>query len=263
MIGTSPIIYTRDQLKDYIIRNLGGEAVNVELTDANLEDAINQAISEFVQYAFDAIEKRWKLIDVTGGVQEYTLDYQTFAVTGVYQSTYVDYSPAPADMFSINQYIANDMASGGIGKVDLLTMELVQEQISTLGIIFGGRISYNYNALTKKLYLETDVTKDASIRMWNGAPLNKVWIEYYKTIDYTPDPTVQQNIYDNKWVQQYSTALARYQWGINLMKHEGSTLPNGLTLNSQGILQLAKEEISELKEQLHNEWEVLPDFFIG
>jgi hypothetical protein len=263
MIGTSAVIDTRDGLKAYIKRNLGEPVTDAYVHDSQLEDAINEAVSEFVPVAFDGLEKRWSLLDITCGVLSYQMPYTTYAVTGVFQTDYADYSPDPNDMFSINQYIANDLATGGLGRMDILSLELVQQQISTLGVIFGGRITYSYNAINKSLYMDTDITKDTSLNMWDGGRITRVWVEYYKSLEYTTDPSVKQNIYDVKWVQQYSTALARRQYGINLMKYEGSTLPNGMTINATSMIDMAEASKAKLMEQLHEEWEYPVDFQIG
>jgi len=263
MIGESPVINTRQGLKEYILRNLGSPVVNVELHNTQLEDIINTTVGEFVPYSDDGIDKKYRVLELECGKTVYTLNYNTYAVLGLYQSNYLDYSPAPSDLFSINQYMANDMMIGGLGKMDILSLELVQQQISTLGIVFGNRIEFDYNSVTKELYLHVDpgqqvglaekVTADGKIY---------VYMEYYKCINYDPSIGIS-NLYDVKWIQQYATALARYQWGINLMKYEGTVLPNGMTINAQGTLDLGKEEMENLMTQLREEWSEPCDFFVG
>ena len=52
------------------------------------------------------------------------------------------------------------------------------------------------------------------------------------------------------WLKRYTTALIKRQWGQNLSKFEGITLPGGLTYNGQAILESANEEITTLEEQM-------------
>jgi hypothetical protein len=52
------------------------------------------------------------------------------------------------------------------------------------------------------------------------------------------------------WLKRYTTALIKRQWGQNLSKFEGITLPGGLTYNGQAILESANEEITALEEQM-------------
>lgn len=266
VVGTSPIINTRDGLKAYIKRNLGYPVVNVEVHDSQLEDAINEAVAEFIPYCDDGIEKRWGLLDLTSGVHEYTLPYEVFAITGLYPPDYLDYSPNPSDLFSINQHIANDMLTGGLGRIDLVTLELVQEQIASLNVIYGKRIDFNFNAIDKTLYIPTDPTREAAY--WPGGMglegnVNRIFIEFYQTLKYDPDPSKNQNIYDVKWVQQYAVALSRRQWGINMMKYDGTTLPNGMVINSSAMIDMAEASKTTLMEQLKEEWQEPVDFFVG
>jgi len=266
VVGTGPVIDTRDGLKDYIKRNLGYPVVNVEVHDSQLEDAINESIAEFIPYSDDGLEQRWAVLDLTCGQHEYSLPYEVFSVLGLYPPNYLDYSPSPSDMFSVNQYMANDMISGGLGRIDLVTLELVQEQMSTLEVIYGKRIDFNFNAITKTLYLPSDPARDGSYYPWNDSghsgPI-QIWMEFYQCIKYDTDPAIRQNIYDVKWVQQYAVALARRQWGINLMKYDGTTLPNGMTINSAAMIDMAENSKTTLMEQLREEWQEPVDFFIA
>lgn len=263
MIGLSPVFETRKQLKDYILRNLGYPVVNIELDDTQLEDIINTTLAEFIPFADDGTEKAYKVLELECGKLTYDLPYNVLSVLGLYQSNYLDYSPAPSDLFSINQYMANDMMLGGLGKIDILSLELVQEQISTLGVVFGKRIEYDYNAISKKLYLTSDPRTNLYYNDLSGGNPKFVFMEYYKSIDYDTNPEVKSNLYDVKWVQQYATALARYQWGINMMKYEGSVLPNGMVVNSSAIIDMGQREMESLMEQLRDEWQEPVDFFIG
>jgi hypothetical protein len=71
------------------------------------------------------------------------------------------------------------------------------------------------------------------------------------------------NIFDQKWVRKMSTERARYQWATNLMKYQGSILPNGGNLNGEGILNEAKENIKELSDELDSEYSLPADFYVG
>lgn len=255
MIGSSPIIRTRQDLRNYVKRQLGWPVINIEIHDSQIEDAINEAHAEFIPYAYDGVNLKYLPLEITDATGVYTLPYNVQSVTGVYITDNVDFQATYSDMFSINYYLANDILRGGIGKIDLVTIELTQQFVETMGIVFGKKISWDYNAITKEL------TIIAQPYQWEGS--KKVFLEYYRSIDYDPKSTDVHYIYDVKWIQQYASALARRQWAYNMMKYEGSVLPNGLTLNATGILQEAKEAITELKEQLHDEWEYPVDFFVG
>ncbi len=260
------LIYnTRRGLKDYVLRSLGAPVINIELDDMQMDDFINTAIEEFLPYCDDGIEKRFKIVEFECGKLKYTMTPDVYSVLGLYQSNYLDYSPAPSDLFSINQYMANDMMIGGLGKMDILSLELVQQQISTLGVVFGKRIEYEYNQITKQLYLHADPKTDA---YFNDISANHlfVFMEYYSKLAYAIDDDDEVNpLFEHYWLQQLCVAYGRVQWGNNLIKYGGTTLPNGMTLNPDAIISQGQDDITKLFEQLHNEnkFSEPVDFFIG
>ena len=64
-------------------------------------------------------------------------------------------------------------------------------------------------------------------------------------------------------VKSYSTSLVKRQWGQNLSKFEGMTLPGGLTYNGRTILDEANREIEELEDSIRATYESPPQFYIG
>ena len=65
------------------------------------------------------------------------------------------------------------------------------------------------------------------------------------------------------WLKQYTTALIKQQWGMNLIKFEGMQLPGGVILNGRQLFDDATAEIEELREQIRMVYETPPGFFVG
>jgi hypothetical protein len=59
------------------------------------------------------------------------------------------------------------------------------------------------------------------------------------------------DIWNDRFLKQYATALIKYQWGSNLSKFAGIQLPGGVTLDGPRIMQEAQAEIDKLEEQIH------------
>ena len=59
------------------------------------------------------------------------------------------------------------------------------------------------------------------------------------------------DIWNDRFLKQYTTALIKYQWGSNLSKFAGIQLPGGVTLDGPRIMQEAQAEIDKLEEQIH------------
>ena len=58
------------------------------------------------------------------------------------------------------------------------------------------------------------------------------------------------DIWGDRFLKKYATALIKMQWGNNLKKFAGVQLPGGVTLNGKEIYDEAIEEIAKLEEEM-------------
>jgi hypothetical protein len=58
------------------------------------------------------------------------------------------------------------------------------------------------------------------------------------------------DVWGDRFLKKYSTALIKMQWGNNLKKFAGVQLPGGVTLNGKEIYDEAVEEIAKLEEEM-------------
>jgi len=65
------------------------------------------------------------------------------------------------------------------------------------------------------------------------------------------------------FLKQYATALIKQQWGANLIKFDGMTMPGGVTVNARQIFDDATEELNTIREQMQLNYETPVDFFVG
>lgn len=71
------------------------------------------------------------------------------------------------------------------------------------------------------------------------------------------------DVWNDRFLKKYATALMKKQWGTNLKKFTGIQMPGGITLNGQQIYDEAEAEIKELEETMH-QLNVLPgEMFLG
>ena len=71
------------------------------------------------------------------------------------------------------------------------------------------------------------------------------------------------DVWNDRFLKRYCTALIKKQWGENLKKFGGIQMPGGVTLNGKEIWDEAVEEINKVEEELVNT-NVLPsEMFIG
>jgi hypothetical protein len=84
-------------------------------------------------------------------------------------------------------------------------------------------------------------------------------IEGYETLD----PDTYRDVYNDRFLKKYATALIKRQWGLNLIKFEGMQLPGGVTLNGRQIYDDAVQDIEKIEEQMQLTYEMPPHFFVG
>lgn len=71
------------------------------------------------------------------------------------------------------------------------------------------------------------------------------------------------DVWDDRMLKKYATALLKKQWGENLKKFGGIRMPGGVTLNGKEIWDEAVEEISKIEEDMFNFNSLPSEIFTG
>jgi hypothetical protein len=71
-------------------------------------------------------------------------------------------------------------------------------------------------------------------------------VEAYQKIN----PDTYTDVYSDRWLQKYCTALIKKQWGENLKKFEGISMPGGVSFNGQKIWDEAIDEIQGMESEM-------------
>jgi hypothetical protein len=122
-------------------------------------------------------------------------------------------------------------------------LNMVQDLIS-------GMSNLRFNRITNKVYIDWDWSVDVSAGDY-------IVLETYQKVGDTAE------LWNDIFLKDYATALVKEQWGMNLSKLEGVQLPGGVTLNGRAILEDARTEIAQLKEQMSLSFELPVDFLVG
>ena len=64
------------------------------------------------------------------------------------------------------------------------------------------------------------------------------------------DPDTYTDVWGDRWLLEYTTALIQIQWGMNLTKFTGLQLPGGVQFNGDGILTQGMEAKQKLEEEM-------------
>ena len=77
------------------------------------------------------------------------------------------------------------------------------------------------------------------------------------------NPEEWSDVYGDRWLCAYTSALFKEQWGNNLTKFAGVQLPGGITLDGIRILQEATAEIEKLESEMIRSYSLPVSDMIG
>ena len=84
-------------------------------------------------------------------------------------------------------------------------------------------------------------------------------VEAYDIID----PDEYADVWSDRWLQNYASALVREQWGLNLTKFTNMQLVGGVSFNGEQILAEARAEREKMEEDAISNLQPLTYNFIG
>ena len=245
-------ITTRQNLIDYCLRRLGSPVTEINVDDDQVSDRIDDAIEFFQEYHFDGVEKVFLKHIIT----QTDIDNEYIAVADPVISV-LRVLPIP-NFNAFQTGFFNEEYQLRLNNLDdfsgtaLINWAMSQTNFSLVEHLFSIQPTMLFNRKQNKMYLETDWDNKFSV----GTILI---IEAYRALD----PTTYTEVYNDMFLKKYATALIKQQWGSNLKKFTGVTLPGGITLDGQTIFSEALEEITKIEEEMSLKYELPPDGFIG
>jgi len=243
-------------LKSYVLRRLGSPVINIEVADDQVTDRIEDAIQLFVERHYDGVEETYVKIttsaaDVTNGY--FSIPDNVVAVTTLLEPNTGSSEPFMDAEWQFGRASMEDLLSGVPDGETFTSYELTREYIELMNHYFAPARHFTHNRATNRLYV-------------HGATLienNSFIIKGYRAV--VPDEATSYaiDLYDDTWIKKYTTALVKQQWGSNLKKFAGATLPGGQEIRGQEIYDEASEEITTLLEEFSDTYELPLDFVMG
>lgn len=242
---------TREQLKEYCLRELGAPVLEINVDEDQLEDRIDEAIEYFRLYHHEGTEKIYMKHQIT----QTDIDNRYIPVPDlVYGITRV--FPIVAATSSSNsifdlqyQLRLNDLYD--LTSTSIIYYESVMNHLALLDLVLNGHPLYRFNRLQNRLHLDINWSEDISVGQY-------ILVEAYRALD----PTTFTRMWNEPWLKHYTTALFKKQWGTNLKKFQGLQLPGGVTIDGDSIYKEGKEEQEALEQDLLNKSAPL-EFFMG
>lgn len=246
---------SRQSLIDYCLRRLGAPVIEINVDPDQIEDKVDDALQVYRDYHSDGTIRTYLKHQITS--TDVTNGYITMDPSINYVSRLFPISTgigATRNFFDIKYQMAlNDIASMYSYIGDLAYYEQMQQYLSTLDMLTAGTPQITFSRRQNRLYIWGDFT-DGDIKAGDF-----IIAEVYQII--SPDGATA--IYNDSFIKNYTTALIKQQWGMNLMKFEGMQLPGGVTLNGRQFYEDATAELEQLKDNMRLEQEMPIDFFVG
>ena len=250
----------REELIEYCLRALGHPVVEINIDDEQLDDRVDEALQWFRENHPDGSKRYYLKHELT----QQDIDTQTVDLpddrdlTAVVRMLPVTLSNSQgwfSDAWQYLQYTISDFtrANGVLG--DLAYYEGMQQQLSLLDMKLMGQPQMTFDRQYNRVNLLVSKTK-----LTAG---DFVVFEVYGIR--SPDDTVSEynNLWNHRFLKEYTTALIKRQWGINLIKFDGMQLPGGVTINGRQIYDDAIADIDKIMEKFRLEEDEGPMFFMG
>jgi hypothetical protein len=311
---------TRQQFKDYCLRQLGHPVIQINVDDDQVEDRIDDALQFFHDYHFEGCEKVYMKHKFTQEDIDRQWIYCPDPVLFVIGVMPFDDSNSSVNMFDLRyQLRLHDLYD--FTSVSYVSYEITMQHIRTLNLLFSGTPQFRFNRHHNKLFLDIDWERDATLGEYvviecyrkmspdsisltgtvsatntantltgtgtkfdqellegdvvtvNGTEIQVKRILSPTEIQLTKVPTEDisgtvtvaglTDVWNDRFLKRYGTALIKKQWGTNMKKFGGIQMPGGVTLNGKEIYDEAVEEINKIEEEMQS-YNVLPsDFIMG
>lgn len=250
------VVNSRQQLVDYCLRNLGEPVLQVNVDQDQIEDKIDDALQKYQEFHSDATYRTYLAHQVTDSdmtnkyiplSEEITFITKLFPISSTFGGR-------TGNMFDIQyQLFLNNMGDFVNWAGELSYLYQMEQYLQMIDLQINGTPQTTFSRRQNRLYIHGDFN-DGDIRVGDY-----LVAEVYKIID----PETNTSIYNDMFIKEYTTALIKKQWGLNMMKFDGMLLPGGITINGRQMYDDAVAEIEQILEDLRLVYEEPHDFFIG
>ena len=268
---------TKATFKSYCLRALGSGVIDINISDDQADDRIDEALQYFGQYHYDGIEKMYLKHLITAAevtrAQANTTTTGTDTVDTDITASFLEgnnFIPLPSAVVSVIQVWPFTDTGGGSNMFDIryqlrlndlfdlsstsiIQYQMAMDNLDLLEHILIGEQPIRFNQHQNRLYIDADWGKDFT------AGQDYIIGECYRKLD----PTTYIDIYDDIFLKRYATALIKQQWGANLSKFGGVSMLGGVTMNGDTIYTQALEEITKLEEQIALTFELPVNYMVG
>jgi len=239
---------SRQTLKEYALRRLGHPVIDINIDDSQMEDNLDDAIQFFQEYHFDGVLQVFLKHQVTSSYLAMDdIDSNVVSVNKLF-----NLAVNSVNLFDVSYQLALNDFFGTFTPGTLTNYTITKQHLEMLEDILDPEKNIRFSKVTNKLYGDFNWSDDLDAGDY-------VVIDAYSKLD----PETYTEIYNDRLLKKYVTALFKRSWGNNLSKFEGVTVLGGVQFNGAKILDEASAEIDKIEEEVQDKYELPPDMMTG
>lgn len=241
---------SRQTFKEYCLRRLGAPVTQINVDDDQVDDRIDDALQYYWDFHFDGTEKMYYKALITQ--QDYDNKYITLPdnIIGAVHVFPIGSSLSTNNLFNIRYQIAlNDLYD--LTATTMVPYYMAMQHIQFLEQLLVGQQPIRFNRRMNRLYVDMD---------WKRlTPGQHVIVEAFQIVN----PDTFTKVWSDRWLQKYATEMIKQQWGQNLIKFQGVSLPGGMQFNGEKLYNDATNEIAKLEADMIKSYSVPVAYFLG
>ena len=269
---------TKATFKSNCLRALGDGVIDINISDDQADDRIDEALQYFAQYHYDGVERMFlkHLITSTevtrarANTDTTGTDTADNSITATWKEG-KNFIPLPSAVISVLQvWPLSDTGAGSSNMFDVryqlrlndmfdlsstsvMHYQMTMDNLDLIEHILVGETPIRFNQHQNRLYIDADWENDFV------GDVDYIIVECYRKLD----PTTYTDIYDDIFLKRYATSLIKKQWGANLSKFNGVTMLGGVTMNGETLYTQALEEQIKVEEEIQLAFELPVNYMIG
>lgn len=247
-------ITNRIEFIEYCLRALGFPVIEINVDDDQIQDRIDDALQYYADFHFDGTERKQLLVPVTEEIISSgkisipeSMQFVTRVLPMNQSRSLIHPLGSPDQTWSLKSVMSGDMPMTSFF-IKMQNFDLVDELVGDFD-----NIPIKFNRHTNTVHVEGGFSR------WFSQPGDYVIVDGFSVLD----PDEHPDVYNDRWLKEYATALIKRQWGTNLKKYSGIQLPGGATLDGTAIYEDANNDIKELEEEIQTKYSEPPMFFVG
>ena len=242
---------SRATFTDWVLRKLGAPVIDINVSDEQIDDRIDEAVDFWRDYHYNGSQLVYMKHQITQADKDngyVSLPETILGISGIFnmQSSI----STGGGIFNVQyQFVLNNLED--ITGYNITNYFMSMQHMEFLQEMLVGKPMIRYNKHVNKLWIDSGA---------ESMPVGEyIIIEAYDVID----GSTYGDVWADRWLQNYTAALIKEQWGSNLTKFSGMQLVGGVSFNGEQILSDGREERRLMEEDAKDNLQPLSYNYIG